>query len=42
MFSAAELVILVAAALYVGTLLLVGLLPKHIGTAEPVAGATSR
>jgi predicted MFS family arabinose efflux permease len=41
-FSAAKLVILVAAALYVVTLLLVGLLPKHIGVSESGADATSR
>ena len=41
-FSATELVILVAAALYVVTLLLVGLLPKHIGVSGSGADATSR
>lgn len=40
-FSAAELVILVAAALYVVTLLLVGLLPKHIGVSGSATSAQS-
>lgn len=40
-FSAAELVILVAAALYVVTLMLVGLLPKHIGVSTVAVSAQS-